>query len=52
VDEVKLGLALGAKADLGAGIWVVQPGQDLDQGRLARAVLADQGDDLTAADLQ
>ena len=43
---------LVAQPRLGAWIGTVVAGQDLDQGRLARAVLPDQGVDLPITDLQ
>jgi hypothetical protein len=40
--------------DLGtrSGIWLVEPGEDLDEGRLAGAVLADESVNLPGADLE
>ena len=56
VDEVQPGLGSPSAAVpsviSAAGIGLVQSGQDLDQRRLARAVLADEGDDLPRADLE
>ncbi len=47
-----VGQWLGAEADLRAGIRAVISGEDLDQGGLARPVLADQGVDFPFFDIE
>ena len=55
VDEVEadvLAVGAGAESDVRARVGRVEPGEDLDERRLAGAVLADERDDLAGADGQ
>ena len=54
MDEVQVDgvLAIAGEHNLPAGIRMVDPGENLDQRGLAGAVVADQGDNLSAADAQ
>ena len=47
-----LEMRLGAVETHGPGVPAVDPGEDLDQGRFAGTVLADQRVDLTGSDMQ